>query len=47
MNTVKIAEKKENKFVNVFFKDDGISIIDLLESDFANFVNDFIKQNIK
>ena len=36
-----------NKKINIFFDEKGISIIDLLELDFSDFVSKFIKENIK
>ncbi len=47
MSKTQTAEKKEHKIVNVFFNEDGISIIELLELDFSDFVSNFIKENVK
>ncbi|MCI8310295.1 hypothetical protein [uncultured Clostridium sp.] len=47
MNKIQTVEKKERKIVNVFFNEDGISIIELLELDFSDFVSNFIKENVK
>lgn len=40
-------KNKKQKYINVFFDENGISIIDLLELDFSDFVSRFIKENIK
>lgn len=42
-----IRKKNERKMINVFYKEDGISIIELLELDFSEFLNNFIREYIK
>lgn len=47
MTKTNIRKKNERKMINVFYKEDGISIIELLELDFSEFVNNFIREYIK
>lgn len=47
MNNTEVLDKNKRQVVNVFFKEDGMSIIELLELDFGDFVNKIIKENIK
>lgn len=44
---VEILNKNECHCINVVFNEDGISILDVLESDFSDFVNKFIKEKIQ
>lgn len=37
---------KQKVIVNVFFDEQGVSIKDILEKDFLEFVNRYIKENI-
>ena len=37
---------KKKVIVNVFFDEKGVSIKDILEMDFLEFVNRYIKENI-
>ena len=36
--------KKKELVINVFYSDDGIDINDVLEQDFRDFLNDYIKK---
>lgn len=47
MNNLQTIENKKQNYINIFFDENGISIIDLLETDFSDFVNKVIKENIK
>ena len=47
MNNTENLGKNKRQVVNVFFEDNGISILELLELDFEDFVNKIIKENIK
>lgn len=47
MNDLKNQKTKKQNTINIIFDENGKSIIELLESDFADFVSKFIKKNIK
>lgn len=47
MNTLKTIENKKQNYINIFFDENGISIIELLENDFSDFVSEVIRENIK
>lgn len=47
MNDFKTIDNNKQSYINIFFDEKGISIIDLLELDFSDFVSKFIKENIK
>lgn len=47
MNNLQTIENKKQNYINIVFDENGISIIDLLERDFSDFVSKFIKENIK
>lgn len=47
MNDLQTIDNNKNNYINIFFDEKGISIIDLLELDFSDFVSKFIKENIK
>lgn len=47
MNNTENLGKNKRQVVNVFFEDNGISILELLELDFEDFVNKIIKENIR
>jgi len=47
MNNLQTIENKKQNYINIVFDENGISIIDLLEKDFSDFVSKFIKENIK
>lgn len=47
MNNLQTIENNKQNYINIFFDEKGISIIDLLELDFSDFVNKFIRENIK
>ena len=47
MNTLQTIENKKQNYINIFFDENGISIIDLLENDFSDFVSKVIRENIK
>ena len=47
MNNTENLSKSKRQVVNVFFEDNGISILELLELDFEDFVNKIIKENIR
>lgn len=36
-------KKKQELDINIFFNDNGENIIEILESDFENFANKFLK----
>lgn len=38
---------KESNNIRVFFDENGITIMEILESDFANFVKKIIKEKVK
>lgn len=40
-------KQQDNITVNVFFDETGISILELLESDFKEYVNQYIKLHVK
>lgn len=42
----KLIPKKEEMVINVFFDEKGISINELLESDFSEFLNNYIKTRV-
>ncbi len=46
MNNLKTIENKKQNYINIFFDENGISIIDLLEKDFSDFVSEFIREKI-
>lgn len=47
MNDISTTNKKKQSQIKIFFDKEGISIIDLLELDFSEFVSKFIKEKIK
>lgn len=47
MNNLQTIDNNKQNRINIFFDEKGISIIELLESDFSDFVNKFIRENIK
>jgi len=47
MNTLQTIENKKQNYINIFFDENGISIIELLENDFSDFVSKVIRENIK
>lgn len=47
MNDLQTIDNNKNNYINIFFDEKGISIIDLLELDFSDFVSKFIKENVK
>lgn len=42
----KLIPKKEEMVINVFFDEKGISINELLESDFSEFLSNYIKTRV-
>lgn len=42
-----ISNKLESQTINVFFDENGISIIEILESDFSEFIDNYIKEKIQ
>lgn len=47
MNKLQTIENKKQNCINIFFDENGISIIELLENDFSDFVSKVIRENIK
>jgi len=47
MNKLQTIENKKQNYINIFFDENGISIIELLENDFSDFVSKVIRENIK
>lgn len=41
-----ISNKSKSQNINVFFDENGINIINLLELDFSEFIDKFLKQKI-
>lgn len=39
-------KEKQELDINIFFNDNGDNIIEILETDFANFVNNYLKLKI-
>lgn len=42
-----ISNKLESQNINVFFDENGISIVNLLELDFSEFVDKYLKEKIQ
>ena len=47
MNKLQTIDNKKQNYINIFFDENGISIIELLENDFSDFVSKVIRENIK